>query len=140
MLFNIKNNKIKKTAFLIYKKMVLHSRNKIFYTDLKVPDTLDGRFDLIVLHFYFIHSVLFQKEVKKNNIYNQLLDIMYKDFDSNLREIGVGDLSVGKKIYQGIIYTGKIIEKNNQGTWKASWHEESHQLTKDAILKMGGLK
>ena len=51
----------------------------------------------------------------------------------------VTDGNVGKKIYQGIIYTGKIIE-NNQGTWKASWHEESHQLTKDAILKMGGLK
>ena len=100
MLFNIKNNKIKKTSFLIYKKIVLHSRNKIFYTDLKIPDTLDGRFDLIVLHFYFIHSVLFKKEIKKNNIYNQLLDIMYKDFDSNLREIGVGDLSVGKKVYQ----------------------------------------
>ena len=65
MLFNIKNNKIKKTSFLIYKKIVLHSRNKIFYTDLKVPDTLDGRFDLIVLHFYFIHSVLFKKKLKK---------------------------------------------------------------------------
>ena len=45
-----------------------------------------------------------------------------------------------KKINQGIIYTGKIIEKTEQGTWKASWHEESHRLTKDAILKMGGLK
>ena len=52
----------------------------------------------------------------------------------------ITDGNVGKKIYQGIIYTGKIIEKNNQGTWGASWHEESHQFTKDAILKMGGLK
>ena len=52
----------------------------------------------------------------------------------------VTDGNVGKKIYQGIIYTGKIIEKNKEGTWGASWHEESHQLTKDAILKMGGLK
>tara|TARA_B100000519_G_scaffold110448_1_gene95545 strand:- start:162 stop:368 length:207 start_codon:yes stop_codon:yes gene_type:complete len=52
----------------------------------------------------------------------------------------VTDGNFTKKIYQGIIYTGKIIEKTEQGTWKASWHEESHQLTKDAILKMGGLK
>jgi len=52
----------------------------------------------------------------------------------------VTDGNFTKKIYQGIIYTGKIIEKTDQGTWKASWHEESHQLTKDAILKMGGLK
>ena len=98
MFFNLKNNKIKKTSYLIYKKIVLHSRNKIFYTDFKVPDTIDGRFDLIVMHFFFIHSALFKKNLK-NDIYNQLLDIMYKDFDSNLREIGVGDLSVGKKIY-----------------------------------------
>ena len=52
----------------------------------------------------------------------------------------VTDGNFTKKIYQGIIYTGKIIEKTEQGTWKASWHEERHQLTKDAILKMGGLK
>ena len=52
----------------------------------------------------------------------------------------VTDGNFTKKIYQGIIYKGKIIEKTEQGTWKASWHEESHQLTKDAILKMGGLK
>ena len=58
--------------------------------------------DLILLYytFFFIHLVLFKKDSSKTNIYNYLLDIMYKDFDSNLREIGVGDLSVGKKIYQ----------------------------------------
>ena len=119
MFFNFKNNKIKKSAYLIYKKIVLHSRNKIFYTNLKVPDTLDGRFDLIVLHFYFIHRVLFRKENSKNNIYNNLLDIMYKDFDSNLREIGVGDLSVGKKIYQmSEAVAGRVNAYNKSGESK----------------------
>ena len=114
MFFNLKNNKIKETSFLIYKKIVSHSRNKIFYTDFKVPDTIDGRFDLIVLHLFFIHSVLFRKETRKNDIYNHLLDIMYKDFDSNLREIGVGDLSVGKKIYQmSEAVAGRINAYNN---------------------------
>ena len=51
MFFNFKK-KNQKISFLIYKKIVLHSRNKIFYTDFKVPDTIDGRFDLIVLHFF----------------------------------------------------------------------------------------
>ena len=50
------------------------------------------------------------------------------------------DGNVAKKVYNGIIYTGKIIAKTEEGTWGASWHEESHQFTKDAILKMGGLK
>ena len=100
MFFNFKNKNIKNISFLIYKKIVLHSRNKIFYTYLKVPDTLNGRFDIIVMHFYFVHTVLFKQELPSNNIYDELLKVMYKDFDSNLREIGVGDLSVGKKIYQ----------------------------------------
>ena len=61
MFFNLKNNKIKNNSFLIYKKIVLRSRNKVFYTDLKVPDTIDGRFDLIVLHF-FSYIVFFLKK------------------------------------------------------------------------------
>ncbi len=99
MFLNTKKNNIKNISYLIYKKIVLYSRNKIFYIDLKVPDTLDGRFDLIVLHFFFIHNVLFRKGKLEQTIYDKILNIMYKDFDSNLREIGVGDLSVGKKIY-----------------------------------------
>ncbi len=100
MFLKLKKNKIKSLSFIIYKKIVLYSRNKIFYINLKVPDTLDGRFDLIIFHLFFIHAVLFNKGTLENKIYDEVLNIMYKDFDSNLRELGVGDLSVGKKIYQ----------------------------------------
>ena len=97
MFLKLNKNKIKPISYLIYKKLVLFSRNKIFYTDLKVPDTLDGRFDLIIFHLFFIHAVLFRQGALEQKIYDEVLKIMYKDFDSNLREIGVGDLSVGKK-------------------------------------------
>ena len=100
MLLNFKKKNISEISFLIYKKIVLHSRNKIFYSYLRVPDSIDGRFDLIVLHFFFIHDALFRKGTLEEKVYNEILSIMYKDFDLNLREIGVGDLSVGKKIYQ----------------------------------------
>ena len=52
------------------------------------------------MHFNCSSTILFKQELPSNNIYDELLKVMYKDFDSNLREIGVGDLSVGKKIYQ----------------------------------------
>tara|TARA_B100000214_G_C23803326_1_gene551428 strand:- start:419 stop:625 length:207 start_codon:yes stop_codon:yes gene_type:complete len=52
----------------------------------------------------------------------------------------VNDANVGQKVYQGIIYTGKVIQKTEEGTWKASAHEEGYQITKDTILKIGGLK
>ena len=51
------------------------------------------------------------KNINKNKeIYEAILDIMYKDFDMSLREMGVGDLSVGKKIYQMTeAFSGRIV-------------------------------
>ena len=50
------------------------------------------------------------------------------------------DGNVAKKVYNGIIYTGKIIAKTEEGTWGASAHEEGYQIIKDSIYKIGGLK
>ena len=44
------------------------------------------------------------------------------------------------KILSALNTTAKVIEKTENKEWKASLHEEGHQITKDAILKMGGLK
>ena len=97
MLFKKKNKKVIKTSRSIYEKIICQSRNKKFYSDLGVPDTLDGRFELIILHYYFIYSIL--KTKKEEHILEEISKIMFKDFDMSLREMGVGDLSVGKKIY-----------------------------------------
>ena len=124
MFINLKKKIKKYTSYIIYKKIVLHSRNKIFYTDLKVPDTIDGRFDLIVMHFYFVHTILFRQAQPTNKVYEELLSIMYKDFDSNLREIGVGDLSVGKKIYQmSEAVAGRVDAYNKSKTNKKSLYK-----------------
>jgi cytochrome b pre-mRNA-processing protein 3 len=100
MFFNKKNKEIVELCVTLYKLIVKQARTKEFYLNLKVPDTIDGRFELIILHFFLLERTL-DKEIKKDQlIYKELLEIMYKDFDMSLREIGVGDLSVGKKIYQ----------------------------------------
>jgi len=49
-------------------------------------------------------------------------------------------IDLGHKIISGFNTTAKIIEKTEKKEWKASVHEEGHQITKDSILKMGGLK
>ncbi len=99
MFFKKKNKEIVELCVTLYKLIVKQSRTKEFYLNLKIPDTIDGRFELVVLHFFLLERVL-DKEIKKDQlIYKELLEIMYKDFDMSLREIGVGDLSVGKKIY-----------------------------------------
>ena len=44
------------------------------------------------------------------------------------------------KILSALNTTAKVIEKTENKEWKASLHEEGYQITKDSILKMGGLK
>jgi len=48
--------------------------------------------------------------------------------------------NTGQKIISALNTTANIIEKTEKKEWKASLHEEGHQITKDSILKMGGLK
>ena len=48
--------------------------------------------------------------------------------------------NIASKIYKGTVLTGKVIQKTQEGTWGASAHEEGYQITKDTILKIGGLK
>tara|TARA_B100001250_G_scaffold275927_1_gene238393 strand:- start:215 stop:421 length:207 start_codon:yes stop_codon:yes gene_type:complete len=50
------------------------------------------------------------------------------------------DSSISQKIYNGLILNGKIIQKSDENTWNNSFHEETFQITKDTILRFGGLK
>jgi len=52
----------------------------------------------------------------------------------------VEEVSTASKIYQGAVLTGKVIEKTEEGTWKASAHEEGHTAIKNIILEIGGIK
>lgn len=73
---------------------VAAARQPFFYTTLGVPDTLDGRFDLVALHaFLLVHRLREYPDLAQ-----AIFDAMFVDMDNNLREIGVGDLSVGKHV------------------------------------------
>lgn len=52
----------------------------------------------------------------------------------------VGSESPSKTVWNTLVILDKANMKTHQGTWKASAHEESYQITKDSIMKMGGLK
>jgi cytochrome b pre-mRNA-processing protein 3 len=78
----------------IYNRCVAQARRPEFYRLLAMPDTLDGRFDLLLLHILMVMRRL-GAEIK---VKQQLFDLMFADMDRSLREMGVGDMSVGKKI------------------------------------------
>ena len=58
MFFKKKNKEISQLSTLLYKLIVEQARSKHFYLSLKVPDTIDGRFELIVLHFFLLERKL----------------------------------------------------------------------------------
>ena len=51
--------------------------------------------------------------------------------------VPVEEVNIASKVYKGTVLTGKVIEKNEDGTWGASVHEEVNQIIKETILKIG---
>ncbi len=93
-----KGNKRKDAAERLYQAVVDQSRQPVFYELYGVPDTVDGRFDLICLHTYLAMERLFEEGGKGRRLAQALFDRMFRTMDHTLREMGVGDLSVPKHI------------------------------------------
>jgi cytochrome b pre-mRNA-processing protein 3 len=85
------------TIETIYGMIVTQAREPLFYRDLGVPDTVDGRFDLLVLHLWMVLRRLRELEGGSDPA-QALFDRFCEDLDANLREMGVGDLAVPKRM------------------------------------------
>jgi cytochrome b pre-mRNA-processing protein 3 len=91
-------NPVREAAELAYRRVVEHARQPGFFLDLGVPDTLDGRFELICLHaFLYLHR-LKGEQPRAAPVGQRFYDLMFADFDRSLREMGVGDLGVGREV------------------------------------------
>ncbi len=69
-----------------------------FYAHLQVPDTPAGRFDLIALHAFVLMRRLKGEGAEGAALSQALFDLMFDDLDRSLREMGVGDLGVGRRV------------------------------------------
>jgi cytochrome b pre-mRNA-processing protein 3 len=87
-------------AHALYSAAVEAARRPGFYVERGVPDTLDGRFDLVVVHAWLVIRRLKDLGQPGRDLSQELFDLMFADMDQNLRELGVGDLSVGNKVKQ----------------------------------------
>jgi cytochrome b pre-mRNA-processing protein 3 len=85
------------TIEAIYGMIVTQAREPLFYRDLGVRDTVNGRFDLLVLHLWMVLRRL--KSIEGSiGLSQALFDRFCDDMDGNLREMGVGDLTVPKRM------------------------------------------
>ena len=85
-------------ASALYAAAVDQARAPALYADFGAPDTVEGRFELVALHVYLILRRLKGEDPAAKKVAQKLFDVMFQNMDDSLRELGVGDLSIGKKI------------------------------------------
>lgn len=85
------------TIEAIYGMIVTQAREPIFYRDLGVPDTVNGRFDLLLLHLWLLLRRL-RTVQGATELSQALFDRFCEDMDDNLREMGIGDQTVPKRM------------------------------------------
>jgi cytochrome b pre-mRNA-processing protein 3 len=84
------------TIEAIYGMIVAQAREPLFYRDLATPDTVDGRFDMLLLHLWLV----LRRMAPKDELSQGLFDRFCSDMDDNLRELGTSDLKVPKKMQE----------------------------------------
>jgi cytochrome b pre-mRNA-processing protein 3 len=87
-----------RAGFTLYGAAVAAAREDYFYTALGVPDSLDGRFDMVGLHAALLIHRLRERPEPGPALAQAVFDAMFSDMDRNLREMGVSDLAVGKRV------------------------------------------
>jgi cytochrome b pre-mRNA-processing protein 3 len=82
----------------LYKAVIEQSRAVIFYQKIGVPDTLEGRFELVTLHMTLVSRRLKGMPSPGPDMSQDLVDLTFAQFEAALREIGVGDISIPKRM------------------------------------------
>jgi len=85
-------------ARALYARAVAQAREPRFYAELGVPDTVDGRFEMVALHVWLLLRRLRADEARAGGLAQGLFDAMFDDMDRALREMGAGDLGVGRRV------------------------------------------
>ena len=81
----------------LYSAIVNQSRQEPFYAQLDVADTVEGRYDMIVLHAFFVMRRLKTAD-EASDFAQSLWDLMFADMDLSLRELGVGDMGLARRV------------------------------------------
>jgi cytochrome b pre-mRNA-processing protein 3 len=93
-----RTDRFERVGFALYGAAVAAARDPFLYETLHAPDTLDGRFDLVALHAFLLIHRLQDAPAPGPALAQAVFDAMFSDMDNNLREIGVSDLSIGKRV------------------------------------------
>ncbi|MEM6812411.1 MAG: ubiquinol-cytochrome C chaperone family protein [Pseudomonadota bacterium] len=129
----------------LYQEIVQQSRHPVFYKEWGVPDSVDGRFDMISLHCaIMIYRIQKTGDKKLSQI---LFDVFFKTMDRTLREMGIGDLSVPKhmkRMMQGfngrMIRYAKAIENEDDSSLEDSIRRNVYGTIEDEAIEQDNIR
>ena len=81
-------------AAKLHAVLVARAREPVFFERFGVSDTVDGRFDLVVLHAWLVMDRLSSAP----SLLQAFVDAVFEGFDEGLRELGAGDIGMGKRV------------------------------------------
>lgn len=116
-----------KAAGRLYEALVARAREPVFHTKFSVPDTIDGRFDLLALHASVVMDALKPAGSEGARLGSALASGIFAGFDDALRELGVGDMGISRRI--------KAMAEAFYGRLHAYGAGESQAALADAILR-----
>ncbi len=91
----------------LYAALNSQARQRIFFADFGVADSIDGRFDMVTLHAWLVFERL--RAAGLEDVARALSDAIFVGFDEALRDLGAGDMGMGRKIKQmGDAFNGRI--------------------------------
>ena len=101
-----RKNAPREPVYALYSAIVAQSRHPRFYAEYGVPDTVTGRFDMICLHLALLFRRLRGEGDQAREFRQAVFDLFFKDMDRSLREMGIGDLAIPKRIQKlvGVFY------------------------------------
>lgn len=93
-----RNDARRRSIETLHTRINAASRVPALYTGLGVPDTVEGRFECLVLHVYLVLRRLKALPPPAAEIAQDLVNSVFQQLDASLRELGVGDLGVSKRM------------------------------------------
>jgi cytochrome b pre-mRNA-processing protein 3 len=107
------------SADKLYGAIVAQARLPVFYQEFGVPDTLEGRFVVLSLHLFAVLHRLKAEGVVAFDLAQELIDRFSEDMETVLRELGVSDLKIPKKV-RGLAASSAALLQSYEEAFAAS--------------------
>jgi len=99
MIFRLlRSDPLKEPVAYLHAAIVGGARNPVLYAGYGVPDTVEGRFEAITLHLALVHQHLRTLGAQAEHVAQLLTDRYFADLDAGIREIGISDVGVPRKM------------------------------------------